>query len=145
MASGNTQKLKDDCLIIKPTLFISVPRIYNRIVQAVKDKFEKETGIKKYLIDWGVSTKLKSAQQEGTYTNVFYDNLIFKKVREGFGGRIRLMASGSAPLSPEVHSYMKALMCCPLIQAYGQTENTASIIYSLACDNLYGAMAELSV
>jgi len=31
------------------------------------------------------------------------------------------MASGSAPLNPEVHAYMKAIMCCPLVEGYGQT------------------------
>jgi len=35
-------------------------------------------------------------------------------------------------------------MCCPLVQAYGQTENTASILYGMAQDSVYGAMAELS-
>jgi long-chain acyl-CoA synthetase len=36
------------------------------------------------------------------------------------------MVSGSAPLTQEVQGYMKAIMCCPLIEGYGQTENTAA-------------------
>jgi len=55
------------------------------------------------------------------------------------------MSSGSAPLNPEVHAYMKAIMCCPLIQAYGQTENTASILYGSAYDSIYGALAQICV
>ena len=39
-------------------------------------------------------------QENGDYKNGFYDSVVFKKVREGFGGRVRIMASGSAPLSP---------------------------------------------
>lgn len=54
-------KLKEDCQTLQVTMFISVPRIYSRIVEGVKNKFANETGIKKCLIDCGVSTKLKNA------------------------------------------------------------------------------------
>lgn len=57
-SSGDILKLKDDCQIIKPTIFLSVPRIFNRIVEGVKAKFDAETGIKKMLIDMGVTSKL---------------------------------------------------------------------------------------
>lgn len=47
-------KLKDDCSIVKPTILVSVPRIFNRIVEGTKAKFAAETGIKKCLIDCGI-------------------------------------------------------------------------------------------
>jgi long-chain acyl-CoA synthetase len=56
--------------------------------------------VKKYLIDSGVTTKLDAVHATGEYTNIFYDKLIFSKVREGFGGNVRVLASGSAPLNP---------------------------------------------
>lgn len=99
----------------KPTILVSVPRIFNRIVESVKAKFSQSTGVAKYLIDWGVNKKLNSAKTDGTFTNRFYDPLVFSKVRESFGGRIRLLASGSAPINPEVLAFMKAIMCCPYI------------------------------
>lgn len=114
-------KLKDDCQAIKPTFLLSVPRLYNRIVDSVKSKFEKESGIKKMLIDKGVNTKLNNLQHNGNYHSAFYDKVVFSKVREGFGGRVRMMGSGSAPLSPETHEFMMAIMACPLIEGYGQT------------------------
>jgi long-subunit acyl-CoA synthetase (AMP-forming) len=46
--------------VIKPTVLLSVPRLYNRIVEAVKAKFAAETGIKKWLIDSGVNSKLEN-------------------------------------------------------------------------------------
>lgn len=57
---GDILKLKDDCQVIKPTILLSVPRLYNRIVEAVKAKFARETGIKKWLIDSGVNSKLEN-------------------------------------------------------------------------------------
>jgi long-chain acyl-CoA synthetase len=118
---GDVLKLKEDCQVIKPTIFISVPRLYNRIVEGVKGKFLNETGIKKWLIDKGVNSKLEALHETGEYTSSFYDSVVFSKVREGFGGNVRVMASGSAPLSPESHEFMMAIMCCPLIEGYGST------------------------
>ena len=77
-----------------------MPRLYNKIVDAVKTKFEAETGIKKWLINKAVASKLENIQESGDYKSGFYDSVVFSKVREGFGGRVRSMASGSAPLSP---------------------------------------------
>ena len=109
------QKLKDDCQVIKPTFMLSVPRLYNKIVDTVKHKFAAETGIKKMLIDSAVHSKMNNLEQNGNYQSSIYDSLVFSKVREGFGGKLRLMGSGSAPLKPETHSFMMAIMCCPLL------------------------------
>lgn len=54
------------------------------------------------------------------------------------------MASGSAPLTPETHSHMKAIMCCPLLEGYGQTESSAAVLYSRAYDRHYGVLSEIS-
>ncbi len=53
---------------------------------------------------------------------------------------MRIMATGSAPLSQEVHAYMKAIMCCPFIEGYGQTENAAGALFSRAYDSTYGTL-----
>lgn len=138
-------KLKDDCAIIKPTILMSVPRLYNRIVEGTKAKFESETGLKKCLIDCGINSKLQSAKEEGTYTHSFYDSIIFNKVRENFGGKIRILGSGSAPLSSDANMFMKAIMCAPLIEGYGQTESTAGFLFSRGLDSHYGVLASLAV
>lgn len=64
---------------------------------------------------------MHNAIDNGSYSHSFYDNVVFSKVRESFGGKIRVLATGSAPLSKEVHAYMKAIMCCPFLEGYGQT------------------------
>ena len=111
---------------MKPTIFAGVPRIYNRIVEGVKAKFEETTGIKKCLIDSGVNSKLNAMHKDGSYEGGIYDSLVFSKVRESFGGRIRRLASGSAPIKDEVYEFIKVIMCCPFVQGYGQTENTGA-------------------
>lgn len=56
--AGDPKKLIDDIAILKPTMFPSVPRVYNLIYGKIVDKFSKETGLKKYLIDSAVNSKL---------------------------------------------------------------------------------------
>jgi long-chain acyl-CoA synthetase len=60
-------KLKDDCQVIKPTVLLSVPRLYNKIVEAVKTKFAAETGVKRWLIDKAVASKLENIRESGDY------------------------------------------------------------------------------
>jgi long-chain acyl-CoA synthetase len=101
--------------------------------------------MKKCLIDYGVSSKMGTLEQSGKYSHAFYDKLIFSKVRESFGGCIRLMATGSAPLSAEVYNYMQAIMCCPLFEGYGQTESGAVSIFSRQYSTTPGQLTEITV
>jgi long-chain acyl-CoA synthetase len=55
------------------------------------------------------------------------------------------MASGSAPISGEVQSYMKAIMCCPFFEGYGQTESGAASIFTREFDTCPGVLTEITV
>merc|ERR1719232_816927 len=55
------------------------------------------------------------------------DLLIFKKMREIVGGRIRLLLSGGAPLSPDTHDFVRCALGLPLVQGYGLTESCAPL------------------
>lgn len=51
----------------------------------------------------------------------FYHPGVFAKVRDSFGGCIRFLATGSAPLNIEVRKYLKEVFACPFLEGYGQT------------------------
>ena len=55
--NGDITKLKDDCAHLKPTIFIGVPRIYNKIVDGVSKKFGETKGVGKCLVEKGMKTK----------------------------------------------------------------------------------------
>ena len=95
--------------------------MYTRIVDTVKGKFDEVTGIKKCLINMAMESKFSSMRKDGNCNGGIYDTLIFNKVKEGFGGRVKIMVSGGAPIKTETAEFMKAIMCCPLIEGYGQT------------------------
>ncbi len=90
------------------------------------------------MVDRALKVKLENAQTTGGYTHKIYDNLVFNKTKEAFGGRIRIMISGSAPLLPNVHAFMKVIACAPLIEGYGQTESTGASFVSAGTDPLCG-------
>ena len=98
------------------------------------------------MIDNGLDSKLDALHENGAeFTNFFYDKLVFSKVRESFGGRIRLMFTGSAPLNIETYYYMKAIMCCPLYEGYGLTENTTAAFTQGTRDHEYGHLGAVTV
>lgn len=98
--SGDVQKLKDDLAIVKPTIFLSVPRLYSRFYDVLKGKFNEVQGFTKSALDYALNTKLKNLKESGVYTHSIYDKIFFAKTREALGGRVRIMISGSAPLLP---------------------------------------------
>lgn len=87
--------------MVKPSIFISVPRLYNRFYEKIHSNFDKITGIKKFLVNQGISTKLGNLSK-GYYTHTLWDKLVFNKIKAMFGGNMRLMITGSAPISKEV-------------------------------------------
>ena len=146
MHCGDIFKIRDDAQFARPTVFVGAPRLYNRIVEGVKAKFNEVTGLKKCIIDSGMNSKISSVK-EGTYTSGFYDAVVFSKVKDILGGRVRVMVSGSAPINPEVAEFMEAIMCCPLFEGYGQTECTgpsfAQSIYDSSVGNVGGVAVTL--
>jgi long-chain acyl-CoA synthetase len=136
--NGDVQKLKDDLATLKPTVFMSVPRLFNRFHDAMKDGINKLTGIKKSLADRAIEAKLANLRTEAKYTHSVYDALVFKKTKEATGGRCRLMCTGSAPISTEVLDFLKIALCCPIMEGYGQTESTGASFLTAAVDGKSG-------
>lgn len=122
---GDVLKLKEDCAILQPTLFPSVPRLYNRIYGTLTDKFGDATGCKKKLVDSAVSTKLANYENGKGVTHCFYDKLVFSKVKSILGGKIRVMLTGSAPIDGKVLKFLKICFCAPIVEGYGMTETCA--------------------
>jgi long-chain acyl-CoA synthetase len=64
---------------------------------------------------------------EGYKTHALWDALIFAKIRQVLGGRVRLILSGSAPLSADVKEFMKIVFCCDVVEGYGLSETAAGL------------------
>lgn len=125
--------LADDLKTIRPTVIISVPRVYERIFARVHDKLKKSRPAARYLFDWAVEIGWRDFCRRNHLPvehtgRAWLDGLMRPLVRkvsstllDQFGGRLRIAISGGAALSSKV-----ARMFCglglPIIQGYGMTE-----------------------
>jgi len=66
-----------------------------------------------------VAGKVHKLQTKAEYFDNFWDRVVFNKVRQLLGGRVRFMASGSAPMNPEVLKFFKVAFCSPIFEGYG--------------------------
>jgi len=118
--TGNVAKLVDDIGELKPTFFVGVPRVYERIMNGVKDRVSQEPGYKRWFFEKAFESK-KSTGESG-----WGDMLVFSKTKERLGGRVRILVSGGAPLAPATQEFVRLAFCCPVIQGYGLTETCAA-------------------
>lgn len=117
--SGDILKLRDDLAVLRPTVFASVPRLYNRFYDGIKHQLSLLEGGKKKLVDWAIAAKLDNIHKNGSVTHFLYDSLVFNKFKEILGGRVRMMCSGSAPMSTEVLAFLQIAFCANIVQGYG--------------------------
>ncbi|CAB3408257.1 unnamed protein product [Caenorhabditis bovis] len=134
---GDIRVLVEDIKELKPTVVPVVPRVLNRLYDKVMSEVNKST-FKKLLFDFAISYKAREMANFTIRNDGFFDNLVFKKVREGMGGRVRLMITGSAPLSTNVLTFVRAAMGCVVVEGYGQTECVAAATVSMEGDSLAG-------
>lgn len=137
--SGNILKLvSDDLPLLKPTFFPSVPRLFNKIYSTIQGKFSAKTGCAGKLIKNAVAYKLKNLKATGSVTDKMYDKLVFNKTKAIIGGNVRLMITGSAPISSDVLNFLKICFCAPLNEGYGMTETSAGSVLTKVGDPISG-------
>ncbi|GAV74797.1 AMP-binding domain-containing protein [Cephalotus follicularis] len=134
---GDNMKLMDDMATLRPTIFCSVPRLYNRIYASVMNAVKTSGGLRERLFNAAYSAK-KQALLSGKNPSPMWDRLVFNKIREKLGGRVRIMCSGASPLSPDVMDFLRICFCGQVFEGYGMTETSCIISAMEEGDNLSG-------
>jgi long-chain acyl-CoA synthetase len=123
LSSGIIKGQKGDLRVLKPTMMAAVPIILERLSKAVKDKVNDTSRFKRNLFRKAYDLKLRKFQL-GSYTKIL-DRILFKPISTAIlGGEIKVILSGGAILSKEVHEFTQVCLC-PAVQAYGLTETSA--------------------
>lgn len=124
--SGDTLKLLDDLKLFQPTVFISVPRLFNRIFDRIFAGVKEKPSMAQWLFRKDLKDKLDRRVRNGAYQNVWWDTLVFKKIKANLGGNVRFMINGAAPLDVDVQEHMNIFFSAPLVSGYGMTETVAA-------------------
>ncbi|MGZ0017754.1 AMP-dependent synthetase/ligase [Yeosuana sp. AK3] len=125
------EKMSDNLKEVKPNVMTAVPRLYEKVYDKIVDKGSELSGIKKALFFWAIDLGLK--YEPYGKNGVLYElqlklarKLIFSKWKEGLGGNLDLMVSGSAALQPRLtRTFAAAGM--PIMEGYGLTETSPVI------------------
>jgi long-chain acyl-CoA synthetase len=121
-------------LAVRPTVFPSVPRVYEKVHAVVVARFDEATGLRRKLIDWALPIGREVSRRRSEEQPIprglalrhrIADRLVFTKVRARLGGRLETPISGGAPLSREVADFFDAIGI-RLIEGYGLTECTTA-------------------
>ncbi|KAH0890958.1 hypothetical protein HID58_053387 [Brassica napus] len=134
---GDNMKLLDDLAALRPTVFSSVPRLYNRIYDGITNAVKTSGGLKERLFNAAYNAK-KQALLNGKSASPIWDRLVFNKIKDRLGGRVRFMTSGASPLSPEVLEFLKICFGGRVSEGYGMTETSCVISGMDEGDNLTG-------
>jgi long-chain acyl-CoA synthetase len=124
-----------DLLTVRPTVLTGVPRVYEKLHARVLEKGQSAPGLKASIFRWAVNVAMASGraalrgESPSLLTSLqlpFADRLVFAKIREGVGGRVRYLVSGSAPLPVSIAEFFQGVGLS-IIEGYGLTE-TAPIL-----------------
>jgi long-chain acyl-CoA synthetase len=131
---GDPLRVAEAMPVVRPTLLPSVPRLYEKVHTAVLAQFEQVHGPRKRLLDWAlrVGREVSELRQRGepvpaglARKHRLADRLVYSKVKERMGGRLRLGVSGGAPLAKEIGEFFHAIDIL-IVEGWGLTECTTA-------------------
>jgi len=125
---------------VRPTIMNGVPRFFEKVYNRVQAEVRNMPQAQQYLIRWALALGKRAARHRENSRNGVHDivrkiyraelrvaeRLVYSRIRRRFGGRVRFMVSGAAPLSSEVQLFFE-LIGIPILEGYGLTETTAPI------------------
>lgn len=131
---GRVEKLVDMLSVVRPTLMCAAPRIFEKVYNKTVTTALSGSGAKVKIFHWAVATgKQKVALEQAgrpipgglKLKYAVAEKLVFSKLQARLGGRLRVLVSGSAPLSHEIAEFFAAANL-PIMEGYGMTESSAA-------------------
>ena len=130
-----SKSMSRNIMDVRPTILISVPRVFDLIYENIVQKVQREGGQKARIFNWALR------QQKSTWNHVVADYLVFRKIRNALGGRIWGSVSGGAPLNPKIARFFEKVGI-PLFEGYGLTETSPVITANSIADRTIGTVGK---
>ena len=131
----SVEKVPDNLAEVRPTIFVGVPRIFEKVYAKAKLKAARSGGLKEKIFDWAIEVAKQYAGAEVRHESPSFllsvqhqvaDMLIYRKLRDFFGGRLRACITGGAALSDDI-SLIFTGAGITILQGYGLTETSPVI------------------
>lgn len=144
------EKIAQNMMEIKPTIMTAVPRLFDRMYSRIKKNVEAQSPNKQKIFNWAIEVGKEYAEKKRANSIIplslmlkhkAADALVFKKLRERTGGRIRFIVSGGAALSRELGLFFEAVGIL-IIEGYGLTESSPVIAVNRVNDYKYGTVGK---
>ena len=145
------QRVAEAMQEVRPTAMPSVPRVYEKVHAAITAKFDEATGAQRKIVDWALRVGYRSAhlRQQGrslprglAVQRRVADKLVFSKVKQRLGGRLRAGVSGAAPISVEILEFFLA-MDVLVLEGYGLTESSSGCSVNREDDFRFGTVGRV--
>ncbi len=143
---GRAERVLPAMAVVKPTIFVAVPRVYERVRQSAEGKALKAGGLKAKIFQWAIKTggkhRDKVAQANGQPSSLAWklaNKLVYSKLAEAFGGRVKVFVAGGAPLGIDLARWF-ADAGIPIFEGYGLTETSPVIAVNLPGRNKLGTI-----
>ncbi len=144
------QTVAEDIKAVCPTVAAAVPRFYEKVYAVVQEKLRKGGAIAKFLFEKAFLNrrKIKQLERQAESVPVFmrcldsvFDKIVFSKIRQGVGGRMRFFISGGAPLSKELAEFFN-LAGVLILEGYGLTETSPVIAVNTESEHRFGTVGK---
>ncbi|TBU23210.1 long-chain-fatty-acid-CoA ligase [Dichomitus squalens] len=120
--TGDPLRFLEDIQILKPHYVPLVPRVLNRVYQSAIAAGDVP-GIRGAIFRAAVAAKLHNLKTTGQFTHPLWDRLVFRKINNVLGGRVKMIGCGSAPFSKNIGDFLKIGLLADIREGYGMTEN----------------------
>lgn len=134
-----------DAALLQPTVMVFAPAVLDKIYQSVQSTRQNLRWMKGKLFDCGLHNGEKRFNRGKIGANWFFNATVFRKVQGMIGGRIKCVITGSAPLSPEIQTFIQTAFAVPVRQGYGLTETCAGSCVGFWGDNATGTVGPPTV
>lgn len=120
LSDTSMKNCKGDIRELQPTLMVGVPAVWEQIRKGVVARVEQQNFVAKNIF-WGALAAKSSMLKWAIPGWGVWDKIVFGKVREATGGRLRMIANGAGPISKDTLRFL-SLVVAPMIGGYGMTE-----------------------
>lgn len=138
----DTTMLLADLKVVQPTILFSVPRVWNRVYEGLNRKMQEAGGLKLRLFHRALAVAKARETTRSAWLDLQFrvlDRLVFSKIREALGGRLKYAASGAAALSPDVARFLSRVGIT-VCGGYGLTETSPIVTMSVPGKGRIGAV-----